>query len=428
MGRSSQRRPSGCLIAAHQGQAGQSLILMALMMVALLGFAGFAMDYGYATVKYRRAQNASDAAALGAAAAINSGSNESAATSVAQEVVQQNGFPSTDVTLTYLDSNGNATSNASQVNSVNAVVRDTFPTTFMRVLGIDTSSVSTAASARVAATAPCVFCVLATSGTTLPLSGNGSIDVAGGGIGVDSNSSSAVTLSGNGNITGTSIGIVGGYRTSGNGTLNPTPVKISPFPDPMASVPVPNCGSQGTTSVSLSGNQSMTINPGNYDSLNVSGNGTLTLNTGLYCITSSVNLSGNGNLVGNGVIMYFTCGGMGGPPAACSPGQTGGEINLSGNGSYRLTAPTSGTYQGLETFYDRNNAAQINLSGNGNDNYTGTIYAKSAQANLSGNGGVAQFNSMIIVATATMSGNGTFDVVYQKSQNYQNVGYPALSQ
>ncbi|MGH2461711.1 MAG: hypothetical protein ACRDIY_22895, partial [Chloroflexota bacterium] len=189
-----------------------------------------------------------------------------------------------------------------------------------------------------------------------------------------------------------------------------------------------NCGGNPVTSYNLVGSSSKSISAGNYDTISVTGSGSLTLNPGIYCITGSMSLTGSGSLTGNNVMLYFTCGGSGGAPAACSPNQSGGKLSLTGSGSFDFTAPTSGTYQGLWVFYDRNNISPLSITGSGGAPYTGTIYAKSSDAKITGSGGTSQIDSLVVVNTCTLTGSGGIDLAYTKSDNYQKLGYPALSQ
>ena len=91
-------------------------------------------------------------------------------------------------------------------------------------------------------------------------------------------------------------------------------------------------------------------------------------------------------------------------PAATYPttGGTYGSITLSGNGSYNLSPPTTGTYAGIVIFQTRDNSKALTLSGNASG-MTGTVYAPAAQLAESGN---AALNAALIVDTLTISGNG----------------------
>ena len=151
-------------------------------------------------------------------------------------------------------------------------------------------------------------------------------------------------------------------------------------------------------SVSLSGNASKTIPQGIYSSISVSGNASLTLAGGTYIIEGGgLSVSGNASISGTGVLIVNA-----GSNYSNGPGGTYGSISLSGNGSYKLTPMTTGTYAGILIFQTRDNTRAMTISGNASG-MTGTIYAPAAQLSESGN---ASLNAALIVDTLSISGNG----------------------
>src|SRR5437660_10723767 len=85
------------LSAAHR-ESGQVLVLLTVALVAMLGMAGLAIDYGNMVVNRRQLQNAADAAALAAAAKIPAG--YSAEQSAALGEYAKNGLSTDSVTVT----------------------------------------------------------------------------------------------------------------------------------------------------------------------------------------------------------------------------------------------------------------------------------------------------------------------------------------
>ncbi len=242
-----------------------------------------------------------------------------------------------------------------------------------------------------------------TAGGALSLSGNASIKLTAG-VFVDSSSSSAISASGNATVKASVIDVHGGVSKSGNASFSPAPVTgAAVLADPLASLAEPTTtGLTNYGSESLSGNSSATIKPGIYSQISDSGNGTLTMNSGLYIIEGGgFAISGNASVVGSGVTI-FSAGSK--YPAT---GGTYGSITLSGNGSYSLNPPTTGTYAGIVGFQSRDNAKAMTISGNASG-MTGTIYAPAAQLAESGN---AQLNAAAIVDTMTISGNGVSNSV-----------------
>jgi Bacterial Ig-like domain (group 3)/Right handed beta helix region len=248
-----------------------------------------------------------------------------------------------------------------------------------------------------------IFVLDPSAGGALSLSGNASIKLTGG-VYVDSTSASALSASGNAAIKASVIDVHGGVSKSGNASFSPAPVTgAAVLADPLASLAEPSTtGLSNYGSESLSGNSSATIKPGIYSQISVSGNGTLTLCSGLYIIEGGgFSVSGNASVVGSGVTIFNA--GSKYP----TTGGTYGSITLSGNGSYNLSPPTSGTYAGIVIFQSRDNCSALTLSGNASG-MTGTVYAPAAQLAESGN---AQLNAAVIVDTMTVSGNGVSNTV-----------------
>ncbi len=241
----------------------------------------------------------------------------------------------------------------------------------------------------------------------LTLSGNADLQVAGL-VDVNSNASTAISASGNAIISAGSIQVVGRVSSSGNAHLSPAPVTGSTaFTDPLASLAAPSTTRlTNYGAFSLSGNSSGTINPGLYTSIQVSGNAKLIMNAGVYLIAGGgFSVTGNAAVSGSGV-MIFNAGSNYATNGA--PGGTFASVNLSGNGNISLTAPTSGTYDGILLFQSRDNTRALSLSGNGLVIPGGLIYAPAAQLVLSGNG---QFQGSSIVDTLNISGNSIFNTL-----------------
>jgi Flp pilus assembly protein TadG len=118
--------------AAH-GESGQVLVLLTVALVAMLGMAGLAIDYGNMVVNRRQLQNAADAAALAAAAKIPAGYSAEQSAALAQYT--KNGLSTDSVTVsqtTYQTTNDSVT--VSDSRSVG--------TWFLKSLGISTVQVS----------------------------------------------------------------------------------------------------------------------------------------------------------------------------------------------------------------------------------------------------------------------------------------------
>jgi hypothetical protein len=235
----------------------------------------------------------------------------------------------------------------------------------------------------------------ATASGALSLSGNATLNPDGL-VEVDSSSSSALTLSGNAAINAAKIQVVGGVSKSGNATINHTPITGAGvyIADPLSTLAVPSAGTS-SGAVTLSGNSTQTINPGTYSQISVTGNAKLTMTAGVYVIAGGgFTVSGNGSVVGSGVMIY-------------NGGGTGGTftgVTLSGNGSIDLSAATTGPYAGILIFQSRDNSRVMSLSGNAMVLHGGVIYAPAAVLTVSGN---ASLTGSVVVNQLQLSGNAS---------------------
>jgi hypothetical protein len=311
-------------------------------------------------------------------------------------------------------------------SSLDVAIKHTQASFLGGLIGFNTDTDASSGRAR-ASTAggggPCALCLLDPSGKdVLGGTGNGGFTVNNGNIVINSNNSEATALTGNGGVAvsngaNSAITVVGGWRTSGSGTYTPVPITgRNPVPDPLAGIPVPSV--TGTsTDVNVTGTPT-TINPGIYGKIDATGTASLTLNPGTYVITTELKDTGSGAIIGSGVTLYFACSAY---PTPCSgpPAQSNhcASLSLTGNGTLDLTPPSSGTYQGLLVFYDRENGCGMAITGNGGASTAAdTIYGKSALLTLTGNGG--SLDSMIVTDSVTVTGNGSLAVNYDANQNY----------
>src|SRR5262249_3863587 len=119
------------------------------------------------------------------------------------------------------------------------------------------------------AVGPSVIVLNPTQSGALTVSGSSFINVKGD-IGVDSHSTSALTIGGTSQITATQILVVGGVSKTGSPILTPAPTTHSAsVPDPFAGLPTPSANglvNQGSASFSTGAH---TLNPGIYTQISV---------------------------------------------------------------------------------------------------------------------------------------------------------------
>jgi hypothetical protein len=249
-------------------------------------------------------------------------------------------------------------------------------------------------------TPPSILVLNPTANGALTLSGSASMNIPGAVV-VDSTSTTALSASGNAQVTAAAINVVGGVSASGNASFHPAPTTgVAAVADPLAALPSPGTtGLSNDGSVKLSGNSRQALSPGIYSQISATGNAVLTMNPGTYIIEGGgFTVTGNASVSGSGVMIYNA--------GSNYPGSGGnfGGITLSGNGTFNLTAPTSGPYAGILIFQSRQNTRALSCSGNAMSGMGGVIYAQSALLSMSGN---ASLQNPLDVGMLNLSGNVT---------------------
>jgi hypothetical protein len=392
------------------------------MLPMLLGGVGLAIEMGYALSQRQRMQAAADLAALNGAycqlypskplcvsAASYPGSSGNAARGIALALAKANGFDASYVTL--------VNPYSGDPNRIAVTVARPVATTLLSFIGFSGFNVAGRAvgGVQTASISPSLLALNPTQCGAIALSGNGTITADSGGI--HDNSSCSTSLTGSGNtsvdVVASTISTVGGYSLSGNARFSLTPITgAAPVADPLASLSAPDgSGLTAFGAFSCSGDSVSTISPGIYTSISASANCSVTMQPGIYILKGGgMSISGNASLTGQGILVYNA--GSSFP----STGGSFGSISLSGNGSFNVTAQTSGPYAGMVMFQSRDNPRTLSISGNGAvSGLQGTVYGKLAPVSITGNGTLpAQF----VVDSVNISGNGSLTVRYASNQVY----------
>ena len=402
-----------------RGERGQALIMIVLSALMLFAIVGLVVDVGWARFRQQAEQAAADSAALAAAqfaasassspvcgssgvicqaaTACPSGISSPATTTVQAACLyaQQNGFSASGKQNVTIAANTTTPfANAAVSYWVTASVTESETELFSSVLGNNVLKTGAHATAAVVPSGGggCIY-VMQSTGSSVTNSGNATIDSACG-IYINSSGPSPVTMSGSSVIETT-----GGAKTnivstsegtfSGSSTITPAPnLGTTAVADPFASMSPPTVGSC-TYSSPVVITSSTTLNPGTYcGGIITSGTETVTMNSGLYIIESGIIVSGSPTFNGSGVTLYFKTGGITG----------------SGTGGFNLSAPTSGTWQGVVLFEDRANSSGITLSGTTGTIVDGLVYMPKGNLTYSGSSGTGGVISTLVVNAITFSG------------------------
>jgi Flp pilus assembly protein TadG len=421
-------------------ESGQVIVLTVLCMGVLLGFMALAIDVGLLFRARRNVQIAADAAAIAGALDYKYNASTSTAKTAGQTAAAANGVTNgaggAVVAINLPPQNGAYAGSGGFVEAVVSLPTQTF---FMGYLFHHNNfTVSARAVAGSGSGTGCVW-TLARSGTDVSLTGSGAIDAVNCDIYDDSsNTTTALTLTGSGSIAAKSIGIVGGYKETGSGSVTPTPITgMSPAADPLANLPVPTIptgtctGTSSACNPSFSGSGTNTLGPGTYTSIKNTGSGSLTLTAGNYIINGSVSNTGSGALTlgagnytvggsftdtGSGALtlgsgLYIVGGNLGltgsGPLTGLGVTfYTEGATTVTGSSNLDLTAPTSGAESGVLFFQARSDTDAMQVTGSSNSTIQGILYAPAAALTLTGSGSTT-ISTDIVVDSLTITGSGS---------------------
>jgi hypothetical protein len=143
----------------------------------------------------------------------------------------------------------------------------------------------------------------------------------------------------------------------------------------------------------------------------------MVLSPGVYIITGGLVNNGNYNITGTGVTLYFACGDGSNRPVACASGQAGTGANMQSTGGISVQAPTSGTYQGVAIFMDRQNTAIIQLQSSAPLPVKGTIYGAAGTVAFTSNGFTNPLQSGIVIGKLDVQSSQNMTINFDPAQN-----------
>jgi Flp pilus assembly protein TadG len=411
-------------VSRRSGQAG---ILMVLSLTLLFGVLGLAIDVGWGYYKRQTAQTAADAAALAAASwaadhGLTCGTGGVTCAS-ATTCSYPNVNPPTSnlqVGCSYAAANGFVNHGSQTVTMMantttppgvtgnrpnywaRATVTDTVFNLFGAFGGNSAFAISASATAGITTfgAGACIYALDRTAADAFKISGSAQL-VATCGIFVNSSNSGAFSAQGTSQTTSNNILVNGGASVANNASVTPAPTtNAGSQPDPLASLAMPTVTATcDHTNFSVANTQ--TLSPGTYcGGITVQGGGQVTFSPGMYILNGAgMTFNGGSTATGSGVTFFNTG----------QYGQSPGPVNFAGGSLVTLSAPTSGTYQGMLVVQDRN------LSYNQNNNFTtgaastitGTLYFPSTAVTYAGASNTGSYTALV-AKTVAFTGTSNF--------------------
>ena len=426
-------------------EKGQTIIILAFAIVALIGFAALAIDGGRILSDRRHAQNAADTSALAAALAKIQGNDYVTA---GQDRATSNGYDNdTDSTVeVHLCSETGVTcpslpAGAIPSEYIQVKITSIVPTTFARVLGRDqvtniveavakaTPPITTAwfdGKAMVSTMTGCKGDQAGDNNNPFTVGGNGTTIVNDSGIFVNSSCSVAFVDNGNSNLVTTDQGVcvVGGLATGINGVTPPptghcgTQIDINQY-----NLPKPDSYCTNPGSITDVGGGIYEASPGYFNKTgnqtfpDVSPAGTLKLQKGVYCLYNGISLNAtweittdlNGNNAfdsdSEGVLFYVPS----------------GDVTFNGGSTLKVHAINSNDFptslRNYLFYVPLSNKANVTITGNSGSNYTGTVLAPASHCVLDGSSSTFSLDTQLICYDTTITGGGHIDITYNAANN-----------
>jgi len=378
---------------------GQTLILVCLCVLAMLGVMGLVLDGGRIYFEKRRKQAAADSGAMAAAQELRRGNREQSwYVARAEDDTELNGYSTSDsnISVAVPPNSGGFTADT---NFAEVVISRNVPTTFMRVVGANSATVAARAVAGLKPDQ--TFCLYA-----LDLDADGGFKNNGSGefeanCGIMVNSSDPDTAfrgDGGACTKATVIAVTGGASygcTDPNKQTTPDE-GVPAVPDPLAHLPEVDFSAMSAGTVT--GPRSAQIySPGVFSApIKIQSAENATFSPGIYVLQNGLQFSG-GTVTGAGVMFY-------------NYNPSGNKnIQISASAQVTLSAPTSGTYKGILFFGSRNSpytAPNHNIArGSSSQGYTGTFYFPNEHIDFAGTPASTIGWTIVVGRTVNFSGD-----------------------
>ncbi len=366
-------------------------VMAALTVSMVTAGAGFGVEAGYWFYDTTRMQQAADAAAYAAAAELRSGSTQAQMLAAAQAAAASNGFT---VNVDQIQMTSPATVNGSANENAVSVQLDRTEQRLFSAMFTNTPMVVQAKSTAAYAVASdtCILALDRSASQAINFAGNTNANFTGCVVMANSLASDAVHSQGSSVVNAPCAVSVGGADVTSNFNLSCGAVvtEAPPAADPFRSVPEPS-----DTGVCKNGS-GRNLDPGRYcDGLTLKNN--VNLAPGVYVISGgTLRINANANISGAGVTIVLA---------------NDATVDINGNATLSLSAPTSGDYRGVLFMGSRSNSNVGNtFNGTADSVMTGALYFPKQDVNYLGNFSGQNGCTQVVARTISWSGSTTVNV------------------
>lgn len=380
---------------------GVTAVFFGLTLPVSVGFLALGSETALWFYKQRELQKIVDIAAYNGAVELSDSDNAMLAEETAEKDAIFHGFDASTGVLTI---NTPPASGAFQNNnSVEVAITGTYPALFSALFREDpyVISVRAVASYQNDGTA-CILALHPDASRAIEVAGSGDVDLIGCSVMANSIADDSFYQGGNGDIVTPCVRAVGGIVESGGLTLAGPDHCDEPWPyspaadDPFESLPAPAIPAGCTALPTVpEANGYIDIPAGRHcGGFNLNGDynflpGTHVIDGGTFRLNASTSVTGTD------VTFYLT---------------NDADLTWNGTADIDLSAPTSGTYEGVLFFADRdpNDTNDLLFNGTAGSSLVGAIYAPGREVSMLGDFTGSNGCTQLVASTITLSGNNTF--------------------
>lgn len=370
-------------------------LLFSLSLPVLVGTAGLGVETGYWYFKQRELQTAADVAAIAGAVEKRAGNSTSVIHAAATTESVEHGFEQGVGTI---DVNDPPSSGPYQdARSVEVLLTMPAPRFFSKIFSGEPVTLNARGVARYEdGGQACILALDPEASGAVTFTGNAVSMINGCNVMSNSLDDSSLIVTGSADITVPCALSAGGTSVDEGLTLTDCPEpqsNVPPAADPFKDLAEPDV--TGPCLTMPSGMGAETLTPGRY-----CGGGSLkgdkTFAPGVYVIDGGdLRINSSANVVGEGVTLFFT---------------NDATADFNGTATIQLSAPTSGTYQGILMYGDDDNANTTNkFNGTADSQLTGVLYfpnqAIAYLGNFSGDNGCLRIVARTIAFTGSANLN-----------------------
>ncbi|ASP35668.1 pilus assembly protein TadG-related protein [Labrenzia sp. VG12] len=377
-------------------QRGTIAVYTALLMPVAIGGFGLGAEASFWYFQQRKIQNAADVAAYAAATQLRLNRSEESLSDAALAAAVKTGYSTSLGNLTFSWPPGSG-SFAGDGNAVEIALTENHPRLFTSLFTSGTISLSGRAVAQLRQGFPtCILSLDQTSSGAITFTGSSDATLEGCNVHANSTSDQSVLVTGNGKVDTPCVSAVGEVSATSGLSMSEcvAPIEYAEaIEDPFSDIPAPDTNIPCEPENVFGGppSASYTISEGRYcGGLEIRRQVTMT--PGVYIVDGgTLKLTSFSNLTGSGVTLYLT---------------NGASVSMAGTANVVLSAPDSGTYQGILIFVDRETSDTTHIfNGSSSSSLDGAIYAASGHIKFAGNSSAGGGCTQIVANTVEITGD-----------------------